>query len=163
MGTNMTLWNEQENQLVEYMDIPTGDRFPQLPLDLGEINGADMDSSEENREQGGLNNEMGNQSQIDYELLIIAIKKVVSPDRNYELLPLLVLLLYNKQLTRAEIRTLSEKLARELHQHFHNYSLKSINNALSSVLKNDSIVTIVRKEGNEYYILIAFFSDYCDY
>jgi len=149
----MTLWNEQENQLVEYMDIPTGDRFPQLPLDLGEINGADMDSSEENREQGDLNNEMGNQSQIDYELLIIAIKKVVSPDRNYELLPLLVLLLYNKQLTRAEIRTLSEKLARELHQHFHNYSLKSINNALSSVLKNDSIVTIVRKEGNEYYIL----------
>ncbi|WP_297548534.1 AAA family ATPase [Thermococcus sp.] len=153
----MEVWSikdEKENSTSEgYLTAVVGEDFPQLPLDLGEHNGTDIDSLGENRDQGDLNNQMGNKSQIDYELLMMAIKKIVSPARNYELLPLLVLILHNKYLTRSEIRALSEKFSRELPNHFHNYSLKSINNALSSVLKNDSIVTMVRKEGNEYYIL----------
>ncbi|NJE46052.1 minichromosome maintenance protein MCM [Thermococcus sp. GR7] len=153
----MEVWSikdEKENPTSEgYLTAVVGEDFPQPPPDLGGSNGTNMNSPQENKSQGDLNSQMGNQSKVDYEVLIMAIKRVVSPARNYELLPLLVLLLHNKQLTRAEIRALSEKLAKELHQHFHNYSLKSINNALSSVLNNDSIVTMIRREGNEYYML----------
>lgn len=168
----MTLWNEKEDQLVEHMDTPIGDDFPQLPPRLGQGNMSLTDSPQQLGTLEDLYLQLGNfLRSIDIESLRKAIIRVMHVKKQYELIPIMVLLGFSR-LTRDQIMGLSVRLTQKLGKEYgiksiKEYSMKSIKNAVSSVLSNESIISLQKEFGVTYYSLStsvksAIFNEYSD-
>lgn len=100
-------------------------------------------------------------AEFDIKVLEASIKRNIELKRQYDVIPILVLL-FNNKLTKEQLIKLSLQLRDEYN---YNYSDKSVRNAVNSILKQDDIITTEKRKGIEYYSLdkdikLKIFEDY---